>query len=156
MPGIAAATRFDDNTTLSQAVSTLTGLRPLTHFGTRSARLHERLTGKYSKLATEDKWHDEAHPGHALTACPVCERDLFQPGGIPTDALLDKSVAQALEEAHHAMNASALRAFLSAFVLALWQQVWSRSGGFRLSLWMIRKICLILGTLPTLPPRYRG
>src|SRR5207237_5434301 len=38
MPGIAAATRFDDKTTLSQAVSTLTGLRPLAHFGTRSER----------------------------------------------------------------------------------------------------------------------
>jgi AAA domain len=46
MPGIAAATRFDDKTTLSQAVSTLTGLRPLAHFGTRSGRLHDRLTDK--------------------------------------------------------------------------------------------------------------
>ena len=258
MPGIAAATRFDDKTTLSQAVSTLTGLRPLAHFGTRSGRLHERLTGKYPKLATEDKercedaavkqlttlqdllkdvdglpdlgcvilpkesapdewkdglkraeellkaaedqaaanarlilgrlppltndteikrfggavkaaehcfsppalkglssmqlaqrlgelgeddltqaetvlreieneatalveqlshadradrvrlyglvakWHDAVHPGHAFTACPVCERDLLQPGAIPTDALLDKSVAQALEDARKA------------------------------------------------------
>lgn len=258
MPGIAAATRFDDKTTLSQAVSTLTGLRPLAHFGTRSGRLHERLIEKYPKLATEDKercegdaakqvktlqdllkdgeglpdlscvaipkesapdewkdglkraeellkaaedqaaadarlvlgnlppftneneikrfdgaikaaencfsnaalkglssmqlaqrlgelseddlkhaetvlreieleatalveqlshadradrirlyglvakWHDAAHPGHAFTACPVCERDLLQPGAIPTDALLDKSVAQALEDARKA------------------------------------------------------
>ncbi|CAO3456089.1 hypothetical protein [Azospirillum argentinense] len=258
MPGIAAATRFDDRTTLSQAVSTLTGLRPLAHFGTRSGRLHERLTGKYPKLATEDKercegdaikqvatlqdllkngeglpdlgcvtipkktspdewknglkratellkaaedqaaadarlilgtlppltndneikrfdgaikaaencfsnvalkglpsmqlaqrlgelsendladaetvlldiereaaalveqlshaeradrirlyglvakWHDAAHPGQAFTACPVCERNLLQPGTIPTDALLDKSVTQALEDARKA------------------------------------------------------
>ena len=258
MPGIAAATRFDDKTTLSQAVSTLTGLRPLAHFGTRSGRLHERLTGKYPKMAAEDKescegkvakevttlkdllkggeglpdlscvaipeettpeewkaglkhaeellkatedqaavnarlvlgnlprltndneikrfeddikaaenffsnaalkglssmqlaqrlgelseddlsqaeaalreieieamalaaqlsdaeradrvrlyglvakWHDAAHPGHAFTACPVCERDLLQAGAIPTDALLDKSVAQALEDARKA------------------------------------------------------
>lgn len=258
MPGIASATRFDDKTTLSQAVSTLTGLRPLAHFGTRSDRLHERLTGKYPKQATEDKewcegvaaeqlstlqdllkggeglpdlscvvtpkeaapddwkdglkraeeflksaeeraaadallvlgslppltndnqikrfdeairaaehcfsgaalkglpsmqlaqglgelseeeltaaatvlrdiereaaalvaqlshaeradrvrlyglvakWHDGVHPGHAFTACPVCERDLLQPGAIPTDALLDKSVAQALEDARKA------------------------------------------------------
>lgn len=258
MPGIAAATRFDDKTTLSQAVSTLTGLRPLAHFGARSSRLHERLTGKYPKQATEDKeryegdaakqvrtlqdllkdgeglpdlscvatpnetapdrwrdglkraeeilkaaedqaaadarvvlgnlppltnineikrfdeaikaaencfsnaalkglpsmqlaqrlgelgeedltvgenvlrdieheavalvaqlshaeradrvrlyglvakWHEAAHPGHAFTACPVCERDLLQPGAIPTDALLDKSVAQALEDARKA------------------------------------------------------
>jgi len=41
MPGIAAAMRFDDKTTLSQAVSTLTGLRPLAHFGKRSERLHD-------------------------------------------------------------------------------------------------------------------
>lgn len=258
MPGIAAATRFDDKTTLSQAVSTLTGLRPLAHFGARSGRLHERLTGKYPKQATEDKeqcedvaakqlatlqdllkeseglpdlscvatpkdtdpddwkagleqaeqllksaeekaaadallvlgslpqltndsqikrfgeaikatassfsnaalkglpsmqlaqslgelneeelaggatvlldiereaatlvaqlsnaeradrirlyglvakWHDAVHPDHAFTACPVCERDLLHPGAIPTDALLDKSVAQALEDARNA------------------------------------------------------
>lgn len=60
MPGIAAATRFDDKTTLSQAVSTLTGLRPLAHFGTRSGRLHDRLTGKYPKQAREEKAECEA------------------------------------------------------------------------------------------------
>ncbi|WP_209021382.1 hypothetical protein [Paracoccus ravus] len=258
MPGIAAATRFDDKTTLSQAVSALTGLRPLAHFGNRSIRLHDRLTDKYPKLATEEKkrcegdatkqvttlwdllkdgaglpdlscvtapkdtapdewkdglkqaeellraaedqadadarlilgslpqltndneirrfdgaikaaescfgnaalkglpsmhlaqrlgelsedeltkaetvlrdieheaatlvahlshaehadrarlyglvakWHDATHLGHAFTACPVCERDLLQPGAIPFDAMLDKSVAQALEEARKA------------------------------------------------------
>ncbi|UVK35986.1 ATP-binding protein (plasmid) [Mesorhizobium sp. AR10] len=258
MPGIAAATRFDDKTTLSQAVSTLTGLRPLAHFGSRSERLYERLTDKYPKLATEEeerceaaavkqvatlgdllknsddlpdlscvvapdetapdawkeglgraeellksaeeqaaadarlilgslpllatereikgfdaaiksakncfssaalkglpsmqlaqglgelsdddltnaetvlrdieceaaalveqlshaeradrirlyglvaKWHDATHPGHAFTSCPVCERDLLQPGAIPRDALLDKSVVEALEDARKA------------------------------------------------------
>jgi SOS-response transcriptional repressor LexA len=258
MPGIAAATRFDDKTTLSQAVSTLTGLRPLAHFGNRCGRLHDHLTKKYPKLATEQKdeclstaikkigtladllkdgegmpdlgcvvapdeaapdewkkgleqaeellksveeksaadaslilgampslsneteikrfvtainsaetcfsnaalkglrsmqlaqslaelveedltaaedvlreieveaqalvqqlshaeradrirlyglvakWHDAVHPGHAFSACPVCERDLLQPGAIPTDALLDKSVAEALEDARKA------------------------------------------------------
>jgi hypothetical protein len=55
MPGIAAATRFDDKTTLSQAVSSLTGLRPLAHFGVRSSRLHDRLTDKYPRLAAEEK-----------------------------------------------------------------------------------------------------
>jgi hypothetical protein len=258
MPGIAAATRFDDKTTLSLAVSTLTGLRPLAHFGMRSERLHDRLTNKFPKVAREEKeaagktareqmqtlddllkdgkglpildcvvlpseadpkawqvglttaearlkaaedqaasdaalvlgslppliteseirrfadgltsaahctsnaalkglpsmqlvarlgelkdedlaegetvlsaieaearalvqtlsqagradrlrlyglvarWHDEAHPGHALTACPVCERDLTQPGAIPHDALLDQSVIEALEQARKA------------------------------------------------------
>lgn len=55
MPGIAAATRFDDKTTLSQAVSTLTGLRPLAHFGARGKRLLGHLTDKYPKLASEAK-----------------------------------------------------------------------------------------------------
>lgn len=258
MPGIAAATRFDDRTTLSQAVSTLTGLRPLAHFGKRSERLHDRLTDKYPKQATADKagcettvakqlqtlvdllkesgntpdltcvvapsdaepetwkigldeaeirlkavenkaaadallilgslpplateadvsrfstaltaagncfsgvalkglpsiqlssrlgevtadhmaaaenvlaqieseaktlvahladagradrarlyglvakWHEAAHPGEPLTECPVCERDLNQPGAIPVDALLDRSVAEALNQARTA------------------------------------------------------
>lgn len=261
MPGIAAATRFEDKTTLSLAVSTLTGLRPLAHFGTRSARLHDRLVNKYPKQAGEEKsaaealaaqqkqtlddllkageglpsldcvvlpseaepeawklgltgaeerlktveeqaesdatlilgslppltseeeirrfagslkaaehctsnaalkglasmqlalrlgelteddliageavlnaievearslvetlskadradrlrlyglvarWHDQAHPGHPFTACPVCERDLTQPGAIPQDALLDQSVAEALEQARKADEA---------------------------------------------------
>jgi SOS-response transcriptional repressor LexA len=261
MPGIAAATRFDDKTTLSQAVSTLTGLRPLAHFGARSVRLHERLTNKYPKAASEEKkvceanafrqlqtlqdllkdseglpdlgcvvlpeeatpdawrdgltcaetllkaaedqaaadarsilgalppltgeadikrfeaaikaaencfsnaalkglpsmqlaqtlgemseaeltdaeailddiereastlvtqlanagraarlrlyglvaqWHEASHPGQAFAACPVCERDLTPPGAVPTDALLDKSVAQALEDARQSDKA---------------------------------------------------
>ncbi len=258
MPGIAAATRFDDKTTLSQAVSTLTGLRPLAHFGRRSARLYDRLTDKYPKQAREDekefameaaqqretlkdllndgadrlnldcvvspddatpdawkrgldsaelrlkaveeqaatdallvlgtlptlnsesdvrrfaddlraaehcfsnaalkglpsmqfatrlgeqqeytlveaekvlqkledeaqslvsrladadradrlrlyglvaKWHEDVHPGHPFTSCPVCDCDLTQPGAIPNDALLDQSVADALEDARKA------------------------------------------------------
>ncbi|MBZ0259265.1 MAG: AAA family ATPase [Hyphomicrobiales bacterium] len=55
LPGIAAATRVNDKTTLSQAVSTLTGLRPLAHFGSRSARLYDRLNEKYPKLAKQEK-----------------------------------------------------------------------------------------------------
>ncbi|UGA49019.1 ATP-binding protein (plasmid) [Bradyrhizobium quebecense] len=261
MPGIAAATRFDDKTTLSQAVSTLTGLRPLAHFGVRSGRLHDRLTEKYPKLAKQEKeacettagaqkqtlddllkdgkdlpnldcvvvpadgdregwvagltdaekrlkavedqaaeeatlilgalppltsdieikrfrdaltaaqncfsgaalrglpsmqlaanlgelhetdlecaekvlegieaeakslvdrlsdasrsdrlrlyglvarWHEAAHPGQPFSTCPVCDRDLTQPGAIPRDALLDQAVADALEEARKADSA---------------------------------------------------
>ncbi len=55
MPGIAAAMRFDDRTTLSQAVSILTGIRPLGHFGSRCDRLHDRLTGKYTNDAEETR-----------------------------------------------------------------------------------------------------
>ena len=45
------------------------------------------------------KWHETVHPGHAFSACPVCDRDLTEPGAIPRDALLDQSVADALEQA---------------------------------------------------------
>ena len=48
------------------------------------------------------KWHEAAHPGKPLTDCPVCERDLNQPGAIPKDALLDRSVAEALNQARTA------------------------------------------------------
>jgi hypothetical protein len=55
MPGIAASTRFDDRTTLSQAVSTMTGLRPLAHFGKRSERVYDRLTKKISGRGSPGK-----------------------------------------------------------------------------------------------------
>ncbi len=91
MPGIAAATRFDDKTTLSQAVSSLTGLRPLAHFGTRSKRLHDRLTDKYPKQIREEKL------GYEKTAAQQQQtlRDLLAQGQelpnldcvvLPTDA----------------------------------------------------------------------
>ena len=48
------------------------------------------------------KWHEAVHPGHPFSACPVCDRDLTYPGAIPMDALLDQSVAEALERARAA------------------------------------------------------
>lgn len=80
MPGIAAATRFDDKTTLSQAVSTLTGLRPLAHFGKRSERLHDRLANKYPKQASEGKTTCEITAGQQLQTLA----DLLKDGeGLP-------------------------------------------------------------------------
>lgn len=46
MPGIAAAMRFDEATTLSKAISTLTGLKPMELLGKRCRRLHSVLTGR--------------------------------------------------------------------------------------------------------------
>lgn len=80
MPGIAAATRFDDKTTLSQAVSTLTGLRPMAHFGKRCERLHDRLTDKYPKQAAADKEACEALTAEQL----VTLKDILKNGeGLP-------------------------------------------------------------------------
>ena len=58
MPAIASAMRFDDKTTLSMAVSVLTGLRPLSRFGERCERLRDRLSGKFTKEASDAR--DEA------------------------------------------------------------------------------------------------
>ncbi len=119
MPGIAAASRFDDKTTLSQAVSSLTGLRPLAHFGTRSKRLHDRLTDKYPKLAREEKG------GYETTATRQQQtlRDLLKEGQelpdldcvvLPTDAQPDawkKGLGEAerrLEEVEEKAAANAL------------------------------------------------
>lgn len=92
MPGIAAATRFDDKTTLSQAVATLTGLRPLAHFGKRSARLHDRLINKFPKLAGEEKAGYEI----AAVAQQQTLRDLLKDGrGLPDlDCVIPPTDAQ--------------------------------------------------------------
>ncbi|MDG3442872.1 ATP-binding protein [Nitrospirillum amazonense] len=55
MPAIAAAMRFGDKTSLSQAVATLTGLRPLAAFGSRCENVHDRLTDKFTKAATTER-----------------------------------------------------------------------------------------------------
>ncbi|WP_413207346.1 ATP-binding protein [Rhodospirillum sp. A1_3_36] len=55
MPAIAAAMRFDDKTSLSQAVATLTGLRPLAAFGARCEIVHDRLTKKFTRAATTER-----------------------------------------------------------------------------------------------------
>lgn len=55
MPAIAAAMRFGDKTSLSQAVATLTGLRPLAAFGARCKNVHDRLTDKFTKAATTER-----------------------------------------------------------------------------------------------------
>ncbi len=80
MPGIAASTRFDDKTTLSQAVSTLTGLRPLAHFGKRSARVHDRLIKKFPDDAKQVK----ADTLTAITKQIQTLHDLLKPAeGLP-------------------------------------------------------------------------
>lgn len=128
MPGIAAATRFDDKTTLSQAVSTLTGLRPLAHFGKRSERLHDRLTEKYPKQANDDKTACEVTAGKQRQTLA----DLLKDGeGLPNlDCVVAPTDAKpndwraGLEEAENRLKAVETKAAADAL--------------------------LILGTLPTL------
>ena len=54
MPGVAAQMRFDEKTDFTQAVSQLTGLKPLQELGQRSERLVKRL-GKTETQATEER-----------------------------------------------------------------------------------------------------
>ncbi|ASL43723.1 DNA replication and repair protein RecF [Burkholderia sp. AD24] len=55
MPAMAAAMRFDEKTTFADAVSQLTGLRPLQELGKRSERLMRRLSDEESNKAAKDK-----------------------------------------------------------------------------------------------------
>ena len=54
MPGVAAQMRFDEKTDFTQAVSQLTGLKPLQELGRRSERLVNRLR-KAEKKATGER-----------------------------------------------------------------------------------------------------
>ena len=54
MPGVAAQMRFDERTDLAQAVSQLTGLKPLQELGQRSVRLVNRLR-KTERGAAEER-----------------------------------------------------------------------------------------------------
>lgn len=59
MPGVAAQMRFDEKTDFTQAVSQLTGLKPLEELGQRTQRLINRLK-KDEKNATEKAREDKA------------------------------------------------------------------------------------------------
>ena len=54
MPGVAAQMRFDERTDFTQAVTQLTGLKPLQELGQRSERLVNRLC-RTEKKATEER-----------------------------------------------------------------------------------------------------
>ncbi|MDE0149743.1 MAG: ATP-binding protein [Rhodospirillaceae bacterium] len=57
MPGVAAHMRFDEKTDLAQAVSQLTGLKPLQELGLRTERLLNRLRDKEKQA--KEKARDE-------------------------------------------------------------------------------------------------
>ncbi|WP_366555208.1 AAA family ATPase [Aquibaculum sediminis] len=61
MPGVAAHMRFDEKTDFTQAVSQLTGLKPLEELGQRASRLVKRLQTTEKKTTEEarDKKADE-------------------------------------------------------------------------------------------------
>jgi SOS-response transcriptional repressor LexA len=121
MPGIAAATRFDDKTTLSQAVSTLTGLRPLVHFGKRSERLHEHLTNKYPKQAKISKAECETIAAKQLQTLADLLKDVEGLPDLtcvvaPSDANPDAWKA-GLEEAEARLKAGEAKAAADALLI---------------------------------------
>ena len=65
MPGIASQMRFNEKTDLAQAVSELTGLKPLEEFGLRSLRMVVRLRNdETTKTSEERKKHFERFEAH--------------------------------------------------------------------------------------------
>lgn len=88
--------------------------------------VHNQVAGLITELQEKaTSWSQRMYRAHFLQAPEYAGLDPAKSDGFTFLA----AHGQHLVEAHHVMNASALRAFLSAFVLALWQQVWFRSGG---------------------------
>jgi hypothetical protein len=90
----------------------------------------------YARVA---QWHEEHHPGRPLERCPVCATEL---ASVPRDALLDKSIREALDECRNASLHSAksaeewekdraisIRASLSANVVSLIEVDWRNGLG---------------------------
>jgi SOS-response transcriptional repressor LexA len=88
--------------------------------------VHDQVTGLVVDLQQQAAtWSQRMYKAHFVQAPEYAGLDPAKSDGFTFLAAQGRH----LVEAHHVMNASALRAYLSAFVLALWQQVWSRSGG---------------------------
>ena len=90
------------------------------------ALVHDQVAGLILDLDSQaTAWSQRMYKAQFLQAPAYAGLDPAKSDGFTFLAAQGKH----LVEAHHVMNASALRAYLSAFVLALWQQVWARSGG---------------------------
>ncbi len=88
--------------------------------------VHDQVAGLIADLdAQASAWAQRMYKAQFLQAPAYAGLDPAKSDGLGLLA----SQGKHLVEAHHVMNASALRAYLAAFVLALWQQIWSRSGG---------------------------
>ncbi|WLB24499.1 hypothetical protein QIH95_51105 (plasmid) [Bradyrhizobium japonicum] len=96
---------------------------PFTRF---PALVHDQVAGLILDLDSQaTAWSQRMYKAQFLQAPVYAGLDPAKSDGFTFLAAQGKH----LVEAHHVMNASALRAYLSAFVLALWQQVWARFGG---------------------------
>lgn len=104
MPGIAAAMRFDERTDLSEAIASLTGLKPLGLFGKRCERLVKRL-GEIEVRKTKEYMDDfKSQFERQLAALQDVVRDhpeLLSPQDIafPGEQIKDRSCADTLSAA---------------------------------------------------------
>jgi SOS-response transcriptional repressor LexA len=90
------------------------------------ALVHNQVAGLITALDTQaSAWAQRMYRAQFLQAPAYAGLDPAKTDGVALMA----SQGKHLVEAHHVMNASALRAYLAAFVIALWQQVWDRAGG---------------------------
>ena len=94
MPGVAAQMRFDEKTDFTQAVSQLTGMKPLEELGRRAQRLIDRLRKKENKATEEirdtkcEQFHSELQRFHETWAQQPdlgTPPDILAPGEEETD-----------------------------------------------------------------------
>jgi hypothetical protein len=95
------------------------------------ALVHDQVAGLIADLDGQaNSWAQRMYKAQFMHAPAYAGLDPAKTDGLGLLASLGKH----LVAAHQIMNASALRAYLSAFVLALWQQIWSRFGGLSIVL----------------------
>jgi hypothetical protein len=93
--------------------------------------VHDQVTGLITQLDGQaSAWANRMYKAQFSQAPAYAGLDPEKADGLSLLA----SQGKHLVDAHHVMNASALRAYLSAFVLALWQQMWARTGGISIML----------------------
>jgi len=108
---------------MAKLIRAAEAVRPFTAF---PQLVHDQVESLISNLQSQAaSWADRMYRAAFTQAPTYAGFDAGNADGLNILAAQGKH----LVEAHHIMNASALRVYLSAFVLALWQQIWNRSGG---------------------------
>src|SRR6185312_7006771 len=103
---------------MAKLIRAAEAVRPFTAF---PQLVHDQVESLISNLQSQAaSWADRMYRAAFTQAPTYAGFDAGNADGLNILAAQGKH----LVEAHHIMNASALRVYLSAFVLALWQQIW--------------------------------
>ncbi len=114
--------------------------------------VHDQVEGLITDLqAQAGAWAERMYRAAFVQAPAYAGFDVGKSEGLNILA----SQGKHLVEAHHIMNASALRVYRTVFDLALWQQVWNEVAVLRPYLWTIHRTCWTRAMWPTWPRLFR-